>query len=193
MLPLPSSSTSGSRRNRIYFPSNPSPSSSQSIIGHLRSRTRLTNLAVGLILLLTASSLVLNLSTYLSEPTPTFVRTSYSSSSTSNSNSESDYSGWTEKGSGYGGGGGGGFGSEGIRSIEVTIQRDPRMEKLDHMVMVPGHAIWIGHDPTRVEDDEDWVLEPMQKGGSVRTFIRHLEEGVRVMKEDPGALLVFSG
>jgi hypothetical protein len=60
--------------------------------------------------------------------------------------------------------------------------------------MVPGHAIWIGHDAAKVEQDSEWVLQDMQKGGgSVRTFLRHLEMGVEVMKEDERALLVFSG
>jgi len=59
--------------------------------------------------------------------------------------------------------------------------------------MVPGHAIWVGHDSDKVEEDGEWVLENMQKGGSVRTFLKHLEMGVEVMKEDEGALLVFSG
>jgi hypothetical protein len=59
--------------------------------------------------------------------------------------------------------------------------------------MVPGHAIWTGGDVSRVEEDEQWVLEPMQKGGSVRTYLRHIEMGVELMKEDPRSLLVFSG
>jgi hypothetical protein len=33
----------------------------------------------------------------------------------------------------------------------------------------------------------------MQKGGSVRTFLRHVEMGVEAMKEDEDALLIFSG
>jgi hypothetical protein len=78
-------------------------------------------------------------------------------------------------------------------SIEDTIDRDPRIKALDHLVMVPGHAIWVGHDSDKVEEDGEWVLEGMQKGGSVRTFLKHLEMGVEVMKEDEGALLVFSG
>lgn len=67
------------------------------------------------------------------------------------------------------------------------------MKSLNHLVMVPGHAIWIGNDVDKVEDDKEWVLEGMQKGGSVRTFMKHLEMGVEVMREDEGALLVFSG
>lgn len=152
MLPLPGSS----RRPRTYFPSN--PSSQPSLLTHLRSRTRLTNLAVVLIILLTTSSILLNAAYYLSPPSPP---------------------------------------SRLLRnrpgSIEDTILRDPRISALDHLVMVPGHAIWTGHDANKVEEDSEWVLQDMQKGGSVRTFLRHLEMGVEVMKEDERALLVFSG
>jgi hypothetical protein len=81
----------------------------------------------------------------------------------------------------------------GKASIEDTIDRDPRIKALDHLVMVPGHAIWVGHESEKVEEDGEWVLENMQKGGSVRTFLKHLEMGVEVMKEDEGALLIFSG
>jgi hypothetical protein len=33
----------------------------------------------------------------------------------------------------------------------------------------------------------------MQKGGSVRTFLRHVEMGVEMASEDERSLLVFSG
>lgn len=146
----------------------------------MRSRTRLTNLAVALILLLTGTSLMLNISNYLSDPTYAHAHGPTGS--------------WTPKGKGKGEGKALYEGEREERgSIERTINRDIRMEKLEHMVMVPGHAIWTGSDPSKVAEDGEWVLEPMQRGGSVRTFLRHLEEGVRVMKEDPGALLVFSG
>ncbi len=59
--------------------------------------------------------------------------------------------------------------------------------------MVPGHAIWIGQDPHNAEDDDEWILENMQKGGSVKTYIKHIKEGVQIMERDPQALLVFSG
>jgi hypothetical protein len=77
--------------------------------------------------------------------------------------------------------------------IETTIERDKRYADLDHMIMVPGHSIWVGNDPARVKNDEEWILEPMQKGGSVKTFVKHIEEGAALLRKDPKALLVFSG
>lgn len=184
MLPLPSSSSSSStRRNRIYFPSN--PPSSQSFIGHLRSRTRLTNLAVGLILLLTISSLLLNASYHFSRDPSDYGRGRDGREykyATSSGGSKGKGSWDTTIGN-----------EEGRRSIEDTIDRDPRMEKLDHMVMVPGHAIYLGSNPEKVQEDEEWVLEPMQKGKSVGTFIKHVKEGIKVVGSDERALLVFSG
>lgn len=174
MLPLPtsSSSASSSRRPRTYFPSNPS-SQQPGLITHLRSRTRLTNLAVVLILCLTISSLLLNASHYLSAPRP----------STSASASTPYPKGYADPRL-----------ARPPPSIESTIERDPRMTRLTHMIMVPGHAIWTGGDKSRVEEDDQWVLEPMQKGGrSVRTFLRHIELGVEMMKDDPASLLVLSG
>ena len=132
----------------------------------------MTNLAIGLIISLGVTSLVLNVSYLLSD---------------------SDDRGTIASTHGFGVDGRWGSGRGRAGSIEATINRDPRIERLDHLVMVPGHAIYTGSDPGKVEEDGEWVLEPMQRDGSVRTFIKHVEEGVRVVKEDLGALLVFSG
>ncbi|KAL7424570.1 hypothetical protein Q5752_000254 [Cryptotrichosporon argae] len=82
-------------------------------------------------------------------------------------------------------------------SIETTVERAPALEGMDHLVLVPGHAIWLGADAAaaaRAESDNaDWVLEPMQKRGSVKTFVRHIEMGAQVIRDDPKAVLVFSG
>ncbi|GAA6016156.1 hypothetical protein JCM8202_005432 [Rhodotorula sphaerocarpa] len=64
---------------------------------------------------------------------------------------------------------------------------------LRHLVMVPGHAIWSGCDASLAARDRDWLLEPMQKGGQVRTYLKHIVKGVEIAVRDPQALLVFSG
>lgn len=78
-------------------------------------------------------------------------------------------------------------------SIQATIGRDPRFLELDHLIVVACHAIWTGSNASKAEEDEDWVLETMQRGGSVKTFVKHIEEGVRQLRGDSKALLVFSG
>ncbi|KAF9268771.1 hypothetical protein L218DRAFT_917815 [Marasmius fiardii PR-910] len=78
-------------------------------------------------------------------------------------------------------------------SIFSTItQRE--FEGLDHLIMVPGHAIWTG---SKVEDrlNEDfWTLESYQKqGGRPEAFFKHISKGVELANEDDSSLIVFSG
>ncbi|GAA5856611.1 hypothetical protein JCM8547_005890 [Rhodosporidiobolus lusitaniae] len=76
-------------------------------------------------------------------------------------------------------------------SIRATLQ-SPHAN-LKHLVMVPGHAIWQGNDATRATEDHDWILEPMQKGGAVRTYLKHIIKGAEIAVRDPEALLIYSG
>ncbi|WVW78758.1 hypothetical protein I302_100719 [Kwoniella bestiolae CBS 10118] len=180
MLPLPSST---SKRNRTYFPSLPTNhnlSSSQQVLQTLRSRTRLTNLAVFLLLLCLSSSLILNLNYLLLSSSSTF-RPSSSTYRTTSSKGWDDLITPSQLRSGI------------PLSIETTIERDPRYSELNHLIMVPGHAIWLGHDADKVNENDDWILEPMQKGGSVRTYVKHIQRGVEELKRDNNALLIFSG
>lgn len=64
---------------------------------------------------------------------------------------------------------------------------------LNHLVIVTGHAIWAGCNVAGKDNDENWILEDYQKGGSVKTFYKHIERGLQVTNEDPNALLIFSG
>ncbi|GAA5915630.1 hypothetical protein JCM6882_002368 [Rhodosporidiobolus microsporus] len=77
------------------------------------------------------------------------------------------------------------------QSIRGTLQ-SPH-SNLKHLVMVPGHAIWQGCDATRATEDHDWILEPMQKGGAVRTYLKHIVKGAEIAVRDPEALLIYSG
>ena len=79
------------------------------------------------------------------------------------------------------------------RSIADTLAPAPDLADLSHLVIVAGHAIWLGGDVARAREDEDWVLEPRQHHGSVPTFVKHVERGVQIAASDPSALLVMSG
>ena len=79
------------------------------------------------------------------------------------------------------------------RSIANTLAPAPDLTDLSHLVIVAGHAIWLGGDVARAREDEDWVLEPRQHHGSVPTFNKHVERGVEIAASDPSALLVMSG
>lgn len=77
-------------------------------------------------------------------------------------------------------------------SLKATL--DSPHASLKHLVMVPGHAIWLGgRDASRATLDSDWILEPAQHGGQVKTYIKHITKGAEVAVRDEGALLVFSG
>ncbi|TFK53893.1 hypothetical protein OE88DRAFT_1675182 [Heliocybe sulcata] len=79
-------------------------------------------------------------------------------------------------------------------SITDTIERDASVQHLSHLVVVPGHAIWKGANPTVIMNEDDWILESYQKGGGrVNAFYEHIKGGVKLALEDPRALLVFSG
>ncbi|WFD03333.1 hypothetical protein MOBT1_002022 [Malassezia obtusa] len=65
--------------------------------------------------------------------------------------------------------------------------------KLTHLVVVAGHAIWKGNTGSSVTDDANWFLEEYQRGGSVNTFVQHIETGVSIAANDSASLLVFSG
>lgn len=181
MLPLPNASRKG--RSSPYFTAGAAHhhlSSSQQILATLRSRTRLTNLAATLLVLALSGSLLLNLNFVFFSPRSPRHSPGYPYSYTAGS-------GWDDAAS-----------PEQLESpiplsIETTLERDPRYAELEHLIMVPGHAIWLGHDANNVEEDDDWILEPMQKGGSVKTYVKHIERGVDELKADPKSLLVFSG
>lgn len=63
-------------------------------------------------------------------------------------------------------------------SILTTIERNERLTSLDHLIIVPGHAIWTGIKPEHAWDEEFWTLEDYQKGGGrISAFIDHIKQG----------------
>lgn len=70
----------------------------------------------------------------------------------------------------------------------------PPLDKLQRAIIVPGHAIYTGDSSLEgLEMDDNWILESFQRGGQVRTFVRHIEKAVAMAKEDPEAVVIFSG
>ncbi|GAA5922133.1 hypothetical protein JCM3775_003502 [Rhodotorula graminis] len=76
-------------------------------------------------------------------------------------------------------------------SIRTTLQSPHH--NLKHLVLVAGHAIWQGCDASEATKDDDWILEEMQRGGAVRTYLKHIVKGAEIAVRDPEALLIFSG
>lgn len=62
-------------------------------------------------------------------------------------------------------------------------------------IVVCGHAVYhggTGKDPEHAARDENWLLQPFQKGEG-KYYISHIETGVRLAAEDSESLLIFSG
>jgi hypothetical protein len=83
-----------------------------------------------------------------------------------------------------------------LRSIvEALPERRPSAALgLDHLVIVPGHAIWIGAREEDAEVEDSWLLASYQKGRRRPIVFReHISLGSQIATEDPRALLIFSG
>ncbi|KIP04002.1 hypothetical protein PHLGIDRAFT_76671 [Phlebiopsis gigantea 11061_1 CR5-6] len=76
----------------------------------------------------------------------------------------------------------------------ATVDHGSHLSTLNHLVIVPGHAIWKGTTAKHVFEEDSWHLEPFQRGGgSVQAIYNHIARGVDITLEDERALLVFSG
>lgn len=63
-------------------------------------------------------------------------------------------------------------------SILGTVEYDTQLQVLDHLVIVPGHAIWKGTSGKAALDDDSWHLEPLQRGGAnVQALYNHISRG----------------
>lgn len=65
------------------------------------------------------------------------------------------------------------------------------MRSPTHLVVVCGHAIWLG-GPKRGWDEAEWLIEGYKRG-ETPTFIEHIKVGVHILSRDASAVLVFSG
>lgn len=65
-------------------------------------------------------------------------------------------------------------------AIWSTITRDSKLSSLEHLVIVPGHAIWKGsrQEDTFVEDE--WLMESFQQGDKaarITAYHEHISRG----------------
>ncbi|CAD6885378.1 unnamed protein product [Tilletia laevis] len=79
-------------------------------------------------------------------------------------------------------------------SLRITAA-DPinGTQDVNHLVLVVGHAVWAGCEFSGKDSDANWILEQYQRGGSAKTYWKHIQRGLEIANEDPTALLVFSG
>lgn len=71
-------------------------------------------------------------------------------------------------------------------------QLSPSWNKLENLVLVAGHAIYVGKENSDADHDEHWILKSFQKGESSR-YIEHIRFGVELAASLPNAMIIFSG
>jgi len=68
----------------------------------------------------------------------------------------------------------------------------PDSGQLMNLVLVAGHAVYVGQDFLDPEQDRNWCLQSFQCG-EPPFYIEHIRAGIGVASGDPSSLLVFSG
>jgi hypothetical protein len=67
-----------------------------------------------------------------------------------------------------------------------------RWEDLDKLIVVAGHAVYVGQAQRAAANDNSWVLQDFQNG-EPPCYIEHIRFGVELAASQPNSLLVFSG
>ena len=65
-------------------------------------------------------------------------------------------------------------------------------QRLEKLVLVAGHAVYVGDDSGSASSDASWVLQNYQKG-EPPCYIEHIRFGIELVARQPASLLVFSG
>ncbi|MEW5298860.1 MAG: hypothetical protein WDW36_001937 [Sanguina aurantia] len=66
--------------------------------------------------------------------------------------------------------------------------------RLRNLVLVAGHAVYVGSNYAEARVQQSWFLEEYQRvPGEVESFLDHIRIGVELASSDPLALLLFSG
>ncbi|KAF3255368.1 hypothetical protein TWF192_002723 [Orbilia oligospora] len=76
---------------------------------------------------------------------------------------------------------------------EIVAEYDggPPRADITHLIVVAGHAIWMGGN-TLGENESEWTLLPYQHG-LAKTFKEHITTGVKLAQNSENSLLVFTG
>mmetsp|Transcript_11004 Transcript_11004/g.30176 ORF Transcript_11004/g.30176 Transcript_11004/m.30176 type:complete len:315 (+) Transcript_11004:353-1297(+) len=70
----------------------------------------------------------------------------------------------------------------------------PAGEHLKRLVLVAGHAVYVGRDYSEAAHESSWYLESYQKvPGEAQSFLDHIRLGIQEAAADPEAMLLFSG
>ena len=77
-------------------------------------------------------------------------------------------------------------------AIRQSSQGPGILRNVRNLVLVAGHAIFVGDKSEEILDDASWLLEPYQQD-EPRFFQEHIKAGVELAAADPRSLLLFSG
>ena len=75
------------------------------------------------------------------------------------------------------------------------MDNQPIRENFGNLVIVPGHAVYVGTCASDPYDGKKWkgTYTGYKYNDEVPNYVRHIQRGVNLVDQDPGALLVFSG
>ncbi|KAJ1654118.1 hypothetical protein IWQ61_005891 [Dispira simplex] len=77
----------------------------------------------------------------------------------------------------------------------ATGAEDSRYQMLTELIVVPGHAVYLGnpYDKVQIKQTEAWSLESFQSARDIHGFLEHIHTGIVELDRQPRALLMFSG
>lgn len=78
--------------------------------------------------------------------------------------------------------------SPAVKRVELMQQ----WQSLSSLVVVAGHAVYLGQDFLAPAGDQNWWLQEFQKG-EPPLYLEHIRHGVELAASHPDALLVFGG
>lgn len=80
-------------------------------------------------------------------------------------------------------------------SVQSESQQSSQQSLVDHLVMVPGHAVLRFNKFEEADTaDESWYLLSYQRQqGFPQVLSAHIRIGIEMMKQDPASVLIFSG
>uniref|UniRef100_A0A7S0S546 DUF218 domain-containing protein n=1 Tax=Chlamydomonas leiostraca TaxID=1034604 RepID=A0A7S0S546_9CHLO len=86
------------------------------------------------------------------------------------------------------------FSGAGKRGRKMMDQLPPPAAHLKNLILVAGHAVFVGTDYHAAQYESSWFLEEYQKvPGEAQSFVDHIALGVKEASRDPTAMLLFSG
>lgn len=69
----------------------------------------------------------------------------------------------------------------------------PGTSDLDHLILVPGKAIWAGVSFAGHTQPSNWFADEFHKSDAVESYWHQIERGIELANADPQSLLIFSG